>query len=837
MTTDQTAGGRIIDLQTTPDAQPLNGRYRRNGKLQSCEPCRRSKQRCDHVVPVCRRCIKRRCADRCVYHPSPLTKARKDAPITPASSTRESGTPRVLSSIESPPPASSSAVTDEEASLAAPEASRSAGHGLPLPPPHRDRAASAPPLHTHDAHESPRAETRFLGATNYASTLAEDLGAFGVAPPDALEPARVPVSNDKILRGCQVLAFFVRHRALVNRFVGRFYEIAEGSASVVPEFFAKQWLKLFWAHFQEPLKKGGPDYPDHPGQLRALCELLWRNTQAGGLAFGPATTPLQWAHLATAHNIRWEVIGILVAIVGQCMGTLPPSDHLLREFNVVRPAFPRQLSEIVATCATFARDCEALDDLFLWLLVESQILTDSLWGDGSYAAYRESAETISAVVAMGLHQDIRAGKKALPFFLEELRRRLMAVVYILEIAMSSFLGRPPRLSHRYCNLVAPLDLPDSDAFEGDERLARARARLDENGFNTSGRLSRTTYLKVWLCFCPIREDVLDLALGRYTRDEILLRAEQIRARSDPARHDLPPFIREIWRSAAGDGDAGDSSSGYLGSAARTGTKTTTPFQMVYRLIILNGWRATELLLQRVLIRKTGASADRLVRTARDIFGDVLAVTRRHDVASVLQNDMALLLAIQGMRSAAVIAVELLKQEQQQQQHHQQQHGSSANDKSPPPLLLPRSRTIQDLSVFAARLGDVDPSDGAFGMCDQGRKVITRILDRILSPPSSTLVPAPPPPPPPPPPPSTLPPADRRPPQPGGDGHGHPAEAATTTNEFGGGGGDAWLVPDAVDFSAAAGGMDFNLQDMDMDMPFLGHDSDFMQWLESADWGG
>lgn len=47
---------------------------RRNGKLPSCEPCRKSKLRCDHKSPVCDRCIKRDQATQCFYHPAPLTR-------------------------------------------------------------------------------------------------------------------------------------------------------------------------------------------------------------------------------------------------------------------------------------------------------------------------------------------------------------------------------------------------------------------------------------------------------------------------------------------------------------------------------------------------------------------------------------------------------------------------------------------------------------------------------------------------------------------------------------------------------------------------------------------
>ena len=82
-------------------------------------------------------------------------------------------------------------------------------------------------------------------------------------------------------------------------------------------------------------------------------------------------------------------------------------------------------------------------------------------------------------------------------------------------------------------------------------------------------------------------------------------------------------------------------------------------------------------------------------------------------------DVTSILTVHGLRSGAILAVELLKQEQQ--------------PIYPENPLLPRSQTIQDLSVFANRLGAVDPSDGAYGISQQGYKLVTRILDKILAP--------------------------------------------------------------------------------------------------------
>lgn len=57
---------------------------RRNGRLQACEPCRISKNRCDHVTPVCNRCMARGHSQSCVYHPAPMTKSKAASLSSPA---------------------------------------------------------------------------------------------------------------------------------------------------------------------------------------------------------------------------------------------------------------------------------------------------------------------------------------------------------------------------------------------------------------------------------------------------------------------------------------------------------------------------------------------------------------------------------------------------------------------------------------------------------------------------------------------------------------------------------------------------------------------------------
>ncbi|KAI0536161.1 hypothetical protein GGR58DRAFT_476279 [Xylaria digitata] len=769
-------GGQIVDLRSESSHPVLNGKYRRNGKLQSCEPCRKSKLRCDHVVPICSRCVKRKCAEKCVYHPHPLTKKRQAAeraPPTPATTINEEASPIILPTVESSEPGSPN--SPEYHSLGAPRLNYE--QVALLAPANLNRAASAPPLHSHYDGEPGRVNPGFFGATNPMCIFSENLSKLGVVSTELEGPKlpRLTISNDQIVRGSQILSF-LKDSSLVHDFVNRSFDIGDGVVNVCIEPVMKQWLMKLWANHGETLKKRNPE------KLRRLSELLWHNTLTS-IAVKEDMDYKAWASLATGMNIRWEVIGIIAALIGQCATTLSRSDLLLTQHNVSKPILARRMSEISSTCLDFARNCEALDDLLVWLIIENSVLTASLKGDGSYAVYRESGEFVNAVVAMGLHVDVKQGKQRIPFFLEQIRTRIVAGAYSCDISISSYLGRPPRLPYRYCNIIPPLDIQDSQLIAGEDEIARVIASLDENGYSRSGKTSRATFMKAWIGISPRREEVLDLALGRYSRDEILRRAEEIQKKSTEYWESLPPFIRSM------ENDSYD--------YTEVGPYKKRPLETLLKITLRQGYRANELLLQRVLIRKTGASWDKLVEAASSIFEDILEVTKRHDLASILQSNISALLAVAGLRSASVIAVELLKQEQ-----------LPNYPKNP---LLPRSRTIQDLSVFAARLGDVDPSDGSFTVCDQGRKVITRILDKILSPPNLSERPIA----------SHLQHEQHHEAQ-GSEGMELNVFQSDVAPH------QEWPLLDPLDFQMGEA-------NWGIEVPFLGHDSDFVQWLESVDW--
>ncbi|KAK8035679.1 hypothetical protein PG993_010674 [Apiospora rasikravindrae] len=757
---DHEPGGQVIQLQQT--SQTLIGRYRRNRKLQSCEPCRKSKLACDHSVP-CGRCIRRRCVDKCFYHPNPLTRSRHTvsqpasapavSPSSPVGSSRG-----LVQSIEPPHnPKRGNPV-------------RFVGREAPVV----HRASSAPPLHHAHGQEVVRSEKQsFLGSTSVTSMLTEDLEKLGVPSVDlqTFSAQSVAISYDRITKGCEVLAF-LKNNSMVNQFIDCFYGNWEGDVAFCVQPIMKMWLMELWRFHGGVLKSQNPD------KIRQLCELIWRNTQSP-LTYNGKTLPKHWILMSTGANLRWDVIGLVACYVASAVVAGDTSKKLLEEYQTTQEAVMCSMVDIAATCLTFCRECEILDDTFLWLAAEYYALIGFVKGDVSSAVYRAGAELASTFLAMGLHQDIRANT-SVPPFLAQLRKQARMVTYSTEISVSAFLGRPPRLSYRYINLDTGYDFTSDEVLAEESEFAANVSKLLEGGYNSDGRIRPITFWKVWIPFAILREQILELALGDLPAHEVLTRADEIQQRTKEQWAKMPAIYARCRDEEL------------LVGAKKTGIT-------LHGHILRQATRANEFLLQRVLFQKAGVSVEGLIKVAQQMFKDIIRMSEDPELTKISSINTNHMVAIHGLRCAAVLAIELLRQEQ-----------LPVYPKEP---LLPRSQTIQDLSVFVSRLDlilKVELLQGALPMCEQGRKVLTRILDKILSPPSA---------------------ADRACQSCCHTGGHQQAHQQSELDGFQHGmvsndGGDdlghtSFMVMD-----------DFNFA---IDAPYLGPDHDFRQWLENMDW--
>ena len=72
------------------------------------------------------------------------------------------------------------------------------------------------------------------------------------------------------------------------------------------------------------------------------------------------------------------------------------------------------------------------------------------------------------------------------------------------------------INSNFCSRELPLDFEETHLALGGSDLQEALDKLDANGWNTEGRVGRTTWLRTSILCCRFREEILDLSLGSST---------------------------------------------------------------------------------------------------------------------------------------------------------------------------------------------------------------------------------------------------------------------------------------------------------------------------------
>lgn len=91
----------------------------------------------------------------------------------------------------------------------------------------------------------------------------------------------------------------------------------------------------------------------------------------------------------------------------------------------------------------------------------------------------------------------------------------MVAAYFMDKGLATFLGRPPLISWRYCDIQMPLDLSVEEVFADSAVRNAAIARLDEEtGWNLESSLMKGTWPRISLITSVFREKVLELSLSR-----------------------------------------------------------------------------------------------------------------------------------------------------------------------------------------------------------------------------------------------------------------------------------------------------------------------------------
>jgi hypothetical protein len=566
-------------------SQQIITTHRRNGKLQSCEPCRKRKLSCDHKLPSCGRCVKRGTTRDCHYHPAPMTRSRRASPqVTPATKAYTSTASRDL-----------------------PIAARTYE---PSPSPTPGMGFEA--VSQNDAEKEVITPLGFLGESSASAVVAELIDSMGEVQTEVVcAHGGDSITEAMVQKGAAVLYHLQGLEARLQEFHAW---MRAGDGYLLFSKAYEVFISELWHYLRTTLQE-----VPQAQRLQHLSRLVWRNTNKPMHVFA-STTVEDWAHQATGPNLRWETVGLLFSAVG-----LRVSGAVFTEnYTASEDARPNGRMDMVKTmlrlvdeCIDLSKKCGSCSDLFVCLVYECSPLVEWVRGDVSAEAWVRFGEVCNIAVELGLHKEKHVDART-PFFLCELRIRLFGSIYVHDKYVSTYLGRPPRISYRHCVIQLPTDLSDDEVCSSQAELVSSLAKLN-GGFASSGRLGRATLRRAAIAHFIIREEILEIVLGN-PQDDIDNRIHQIRDKITRGTEEMPPFIRVDPEELLDNVRSGQ-------CYEIPGRKVTwSPLDAVLVLTFHCNLRYTDFLLERALVRRSMINPAKLIATARSLLDLVMKVT-------------------------------------------------------------------------------------------------------------------------------------------------------------------------------------------------------------------
>ncbi|RLL93210.1 hypothetical protein CFD26_101034 [Aspergillus turcosus] len=527
--------------------------------------------------------------------------------------------------------------------------------------------------------------------TSYSGLFSEDEDYLtGIHAPLTLEQNRASPSPKQVQLGARLLLTLFENMSLYE-------SLAENLLDTSPEgcVVGQQLVRMIFTALKDAHRLWATDATNTKEQyyenLLGWSQKIF-DERSQPIRVSPSTTPEEY--LRCVSN-RWEGIGLVFSVVGQ--GAMLERDWkaVSQAGSTARPD-QRSLAVLAATasdaCLQFCDDSGVVHDPLGWLLYQHTHLLTLVYGDNDYRAWRKLAQLSTVVFTLGLNQSRPTTR--IPFFLAELRKRLMAGAYSMDKQLATFLRRPPQINWRYCDVQLPLDLRYDEILADPHTRDAAINRLDANGWNSRGVIQTAQWMRVALLVGSIREQILELSLSRCV-DDLPRKAKQVSENSRRTWDELPSFLR--W----GPGSANSDDSGNL-------------LIPLYLDFLYN-----DFLLYRLLVRRSQNESEALINVSQNILGTVLELIGRGIASGTGTYNIGWSASSFGIPAAGVLAIALLCQSD----------GSSR----PPPSNFQRPKTIQNLSIFASYLQYVvRPHEGNYDMCQHARRILCHILNQALS---------------------------------------------------------------------------------------------------------
>ncbi|KIH87273.1 c6 zinc finger domain containing protein [Sporothrix brasiliensis 5110] len=722
----RSASSRSAAARTAAGGSP------RSSRIPSCEPCRVSKLACDHGRPVCARCSRKGVPGQCVYRKDPFKRvnnssnARRSSAAQPRSQSHPE--PQIRSHV--------SPAGDYDRLAPLPELPALADGQPPLqltlyPNPGFQGSSSLNTIldtvehgaasyegENEDGDENENEDQSVNANTNGEDSSVTQLGTDTAAPNLAagLGSGHDPMDGShgtdgpSPLQGTMLVmsgAAMIEEGAQVLELLARLF-----TQGIVQQLFAEWMGKGLEVHLGSLLVRPFLDSFDRVLDTPSLLSRRLFHATKVPTDVDSSASLNDFADKYTGRNLRWETVGLILALAGNAVSKLRAPHAVLYRTEQERHALGRQLLHASNTCATFCESLDILNDVQIIFLYESFLLHSVYFGHQSFRVWGRLNTAINALFGRGIHQRLERDARerdggsghGLPFFLVELRKHVFALLYSSDINFSVFLGRPPRISKRHCVIHMPLDVnPEAYQLAG-EALEDHLRQLDEAGWNTLGQIRTHAVIRWSMITSQIREEALEAIIGGHGSNELpeRLALTALRTKIADAWRALPSYLAvpacEVWR------------------ARRPGQQTDTLY--LIRLYYLQ----TLFLIEWTASVHGTANLDALFVVASDLLAWVNeAIIMRERLNRLGLNTLAWRVSAFGLPAAGALAKCLLA-------------SASTTAAWTASSGATFTKAIRDLSVLIAHMDYLyDSSDGNDKLFIRAKGILIRVLESTLSP--------------------------------------------------------------------------------------------------------
>ncbi|KAI0572186.1 fungal specific transcription factor [Pyrenophora tritici-repentis] len=416
--------------------------------------------------------------------------------------------------------------------------------------------------------------------------------------------------------------------------------------------------------------------------------------------------------LCSGENLRFEVIGFLLATAGRSLtfGFAPDlfNDPSKKDMKL---RFTDELLRASTTCLFLTTMLATVNDITVWMYYENYVFTIMMCGYTGPPSWRRVNELSTQVYALGLHQEKKCAHA--PTWLADTRRRVFCAAYNQDKSISTFLGRPIRISKRYTDISLPFDLADNVVTGDKDALETAIQALDSDGWNTQRQWLRASWIRLRHISLRFREEILEFSLIK------------IDANAEAQLMDISQRIRTSW-------EALPKHMRYWKTCWEDNIPTSICLMLC--IVHLTHWY-NEFMIQRLLDYSPLMLNTALLRVSIDLLSNTLTLGTIRDRLYDVHRDMLNGMLLFGVPAASVLATALREQHLTGQQF---------------PAEVSRAEIIRMLSVLISHLDAAAHMENSgarhgeanYNLCQKASKIFTKVIDAVLdSRPAEEVTPA------------------------------------------------------------------------------------------------